>query len=422
MVDNIQKKNEENGIKSNASIKKSSLASRLRTAAIVLPILFALLTYPFLYFILTILVIYVSYKEYCNISAHIFKNIFSDQFSDSTVSALLSSSLQAYIILLLPILNYGYKDSELFVTFFVLMLLLILRISNFINIYRLYNTKGFDNQNNFQIGKEFKEPIIENENKNGIKKIKNPNPLTLNMLEKMNKNLNLKKTNLENAKSISEQLFQKDNISKETSANREENYSKSTKKRTITSFKNSQTKQYITEKMFNACLITIELDFIFVFIYAVPICYGISLHHKGVGLEYITLTVMIAYTCDAGALFSGMKFGKTNFGAPITPTKTIEGIYGGITFALFSCIVYRFVLVSLLHRKFFDIKIYILFIILQLFTSIFGDLFESFLKRCGNIKDSGAIFPGHGGLLDRIDSITLGLPVCYFFVKKYLYC
>ena len=171
--------------------------------------------------------------------------------------------------------------------------------------------------------------------------------------------------------------------------------------------------------MFNACLIIIELDFIFIFIYAIPLCYGISLHHLGVGFEYVSLTVMIAYTCDAGALFSGMKFGKKNFGAPITPTKTIEGLYGGIAFALFSSVIFRLVMMSLLHKKFFDVKTYIFYLCIQLFTSVFGDLFESFLKRCGNIKDSGIIFPGHGGLLDRIDSITLGLPVSYFFVKKY---
>lgn len=172
--------------------------------------------------------------------------------------------------------------------------------------------------------------------------------------------------------------------------------------------------------MFNACLIIIELDFIFIFIYAIPLCYGISLHHLNLGFEYISLTVIIAYTCDAGALFSGMKFGKNNFGAPITPTKTFEGLYGGIFFSLFASFIFRFVMVSVLHKKFFNVKNYIFFIFTEIFTSVFGDLFESFLKRCANIKDSGVIFPGHGGLLDRIDSITVGMPVTYFFVKKYL--
>jgi CDP-diglyceride synthetase len=416
------KKNGENEIKNNSTTKKSSLGSRLKTAIIVLPILFTMFLYPFFYLILMILVIYFSHKEFYIISTHIVKNLFSDQFSDSTASTLLSSTLQTYIILLLPILNYKYKDSELFVTFFVLILLLLHRITSFINIYMLNNTKDFESQDNFQVEKEFKEAI----NENGIKKLKNPMPVQPNIYEKMNKYTNIMKTNLENNKNLSLQMNQKEtNFKIQSNALNENNQieenSKFTRKSTITSFKNSHTKQYITEKMFNACLIIIELDFIFIFIYAIPLCYGISLHHLGVGFEYVSLTVMIAYTCDAGALFSGMKFGKKNFGAPITPTKTIEGLYGGIVFALFSSIIFRFVMMSLLHKKFFDVKTYIIYLFLELFTSVFGDMFESFLKRCGNIKDSGIIFPGHGGLLDRIDSITLGLPISYFFVKKYLY-
>ena len=115
------KKNGENEIKNNSTTKKSSLGSRLKTAIIVLPILFTMFLYPFFYLILMILVIYFSHKEFYIISTHIVKNLFSDQFSDSTASTLLSSTLQTYIILLLPILNYKYKDSELFVTFFVLI-------------------------------------------------------------------------------------------------------------------------------------------------------------------------------------------------------------------------------------------------------------------------------------------------------------
>ena len=416
---NPEKKTESTKEPSN---KKSSLPNRLKTAIIVLPILFTMFLYPFFYLILMLIVIYISHKEYYIISTHIIKNLFNDQFSDSTASTLLSSPLQTYIILLIPLLNYSYKDCEIFITFFVLLLLLCHRLSSFINIYMLNNTKDFESQDNFQIEKEFKEAINE---KNIIKY---QNPLQpQNSFEKTVKYLNVIKKNIENDKSLINQnsstennnLFFQMKQNNNNNTNNEDN-NKFTRKSTITSFKNSHTKQYITEKMFNACLIIIELDFIFIFIYAIPLCYGISLHHLNVGFEYVSLTVIISYSCDAGALFSGMKFGKNNFGAPITPTKTFEGLYGGIFFSVFCSIIFRFVMISVLHKKFFNVKTYIFFIFTEIVTSVFGDLFESFLKRCANIKDSGVIFPGHGGLLDRIDSISVGMPVTYFFVKKYL--
>ena len=123
---NPEKKTESTKEPSN---KKSSLPNRLKTAIIVLPILFTMFLYPFFYLILMLIVIYISHKEYYIISTHIIKNLFNDQFSDSTASTLLSSPLQTYIILLIPLLNYSYKDCEIFITFFVLLLLLCHRLS-----------------------------------------------------------------------------------------------------------------------------------------------------------------------------------------------------------------------------------------------------------------------------------------------------
>ena len=101
----------------------------------------------------------------------------------------------------------------------------------------------------------------------------------------------------------------------------------------------------------------------------------------------------------------------------VISTKTREGIYGGVVFAIFTSLIFRFVVVNMTKVSFFNDSVFILFVAFEIITAIFGDFFESFLKRCANVKDSGTIFPGHGGLLDRIDSITIGLPVCYYFVK-----
>ena len=331
---------------SNQAKQKKSILSRVKTALVVLPILFSMFYYPFLYLILMFIVIFISHKEYYNIELNITKKIFKDQFSDSTSSILIGSPLQTYIILLLPLLIYSFQNSEPFSIALVTFLLVVYRLSSFIYLY------------NSNKPKETNTPEEEKE-----------------------------------------------------SLNKTENGSK------LSSIKNNFNQQYITTKMMNACLVVISLDFIFLFTYAMPLCYGISLHHLEVGFTYVSLVVVIAYSCDVGALFGGLKFGKTQFGAPITPTKTKEGVYCGIILAIFNSLLFRFIVLYLTNVAFFSDSIFMLFTIIVIVTSIFGDFFESFLKRCGDIKDSGTIFPGHGGLLDRIDSITLGLPVCYYFIK-----
>jgi hypothetical protein len=100
------------------------------------------------------------------------------------------------------------------------------------------------------------------------------------------------------------------------------NMSKSVNKNNIT--------QNISVKMFNSCLVIIMLDLLYFFIYVLPLCFGISLHTYKEGFTYLFLLVLIAYQCDNGALFVGTKFGRTPFGSPVTPSKTIEGVYGGI--------------------------------------------------------------------------------------------
>ena len=131
----------DNSTPSNTPKKKSSLISRIKTAIVVLPILFSMFYYSFLYLILMLIVIYISHKEFYVIETHILKQLFTDQFSDSTSSTLISSPLQTYIILLLPLLIYTFPNSEPFSCAIVLFLLTLYRLSSFINIYMLNNTK-----------------------------------------------------------------------------------------------------------------------------------------------------------------------------------------------------------------------------------------------------------------------------------------
>jgi len=116
--------------------------------------------------------------------------------------------------------------------------------------------------------------------------------------------------------------------------------------------------------------------------------------YKGFGMEaLIWLTLVVALT-DTGAYFVGRSFGKRKFN-PISPKKTWEGVIGGVAIATLFGAWYGVSFVSL--------WLAVLISFLVSIASIYGDLYESYLKRRAGVKDSGAILPGHGGILDRMD-------------------
>jgi len=115
---------------------------------------------------------------------------------------------------------------------------------------------------------------------------------------------------------------------------------------------------------------------------------------------------------DSGAYFIGKLFGKNKLAPNISPNKTIEGLIGGIvTSIIFSIFLYYYL---------FNINIsivnWILIILTLMIFANLGDLVESKLKRVANIKDSGNILPGHGGMLDRLDSHLVVIPTFWFFM------
>ena len=118
---------------------------------------------------------------------------------------------------------------------------------------------------------------------------------------------------------------------------------------------------------------------------------------------------------DIGAYFVGKKFGRNKLAKNISPGKTIEGAFGG-----FICnIIFAFVLVYFYEL---DLLIMLLFAIFISGLSIFGDIYQSLLKRQAKVKDSGSIIPGHGGLFDRLDSFCPTLPISYLlYISMYGY-
>lgn len=127
--------------------------------------------------------------------------------------------------------------------------------------------------------------------------------------------------------------------------------------------------------------------------------------------KYIWIVFIIAFATDTFAYFTGKLLGKRKLCPNLSPNKTIEGSIGGIIGSLISV---------LLFISFFNINHYIEFIIITFVCSVlsqFGDLFASKIKRIAGIKDYGTIMPGHGGILDRFDSIIVITPVVFYYIS-----
>lgn len=117
---------------------------------------------------------------------------------------------------------------------------------------------------------------------------------------------------------------------------------------------------------------------------------------------------LLVWGADSGAYFVGRKLGKKKLAPDVSPNKSVEGLYGGIFTAMIIVVVVEVVYLDLTLAQ------HILFLILSVvtvFSSVLGDLFESMIKRRAGIKDSGRILPGHGGVLDRIDSLLAAAPI-----------
>ncbi len=129
--------------------------------------------------------------------------------------------------------------------------------------------------------------------------------------------------------------------------------------------------------------------------------------------QYLYLLVFLgAWMTDTGAYFIGVFFGKHKLIPEVSPKKTVEGAFGGIL----GCVI-GYVVFALVIDHFFDVTVnYLILVLLAVFISVVsqcGDLIASYVKRERGIKDYGFIFPGHGGIMDRFDSILAVAPVIY---------
>jgi len=146
--------------------------------------------------------------------------------------------------------------------------------------------------------------------------------------------------------------------------------------------------------------------------------YAITLRYtpNGVlGLWYLTLPMLAVIASDVGGYVIGSLFGKRKLAPSISPSKTVEGSLGGLALAISIVMTTAFFLEARtgLHVDLYD---GLLFSILVASAAQLGDLFESLMKRWVGVKDTGVFLPGHGGVLDRLDSALFAVPVTYYFV------
>ncbi|MBP0962748.1 MAG: phosphatidate cytidylyltransferase [Oscillospiraceae bacterium] len=149
--------------------------------------------------------------------------------------------------------------------------------------------------------------------------------------------------------------------------------------------------------------------------------------HKAVGIYYVAIIMASAWMCDTGAYFVGCKFGKRRLAPVVSPKKSVEGLYGGLVTAVVGNVLLSVLFVQLQHRGMIGGSLSILWNINYFYVAlatpvlsllgVLGDLSASVVKRHYGIKDFGTLFPGHGGVLDRFDSLLFIAPLVYLMMR-----
>lgn len=128
------------------------------------------------------------------------------------------------------------------------------------------------------------------------------------------------------------------------------------------------------------------------------------------GSKLVFFLLLVVWLGDSGAYYVGKKFGKHKLSPRISPKKTVEGLAGGMATSIITAVVIHFT-----FFQNFPLHHAIIAGVLLSFAGVVGDLAESMWKRSADVKDSGTLLPGHGGFLDRFDSILFTAPILYCY-------
>ena len=145
--------------------------------------------------------------------------------------------------------------------------------------------------------------------------------------------------------------------------------------------------------------------------FAMQSIHAINVNVNGVmvwqGPAWLFYAISLIWVADIGAYFSGKKFGKNKLAPHISPGKTKEGLIGAVIITSIYTLLVSYYFALTTEKA----ALLVLLSIILTFISVSGDLYISFLKREAGLKDSGTILPGHGGMLDRVDSVLAAMPV-----------
>lgn len=161
--------------------------------------------------------------------------------------------------------------------------------------------------------------------------------------------------------------------------------------------------------------IAIEIlkDHVFATLYiSLPLALGISVISEPNGIAWLFFLFLAVFASDIGAFYVGSFLGKHKLCPKISPNKSVEGAIGGFVVSMVCTLIYQEIWMPEVSLT----QTFPLAFLCAIAAQI-GDLFESVIKRSKGVKDSGSILPGHGGVLDRIDSLLLAIPV--FYVMKF---
>lgn len=129
------------------------------------------------------------------------------------------------------------------------------------------------------------------------------------------------------------------------------------------------------------------------------------------GVELVFFVIIVTWLSDTGGFFVGKPLGKHPLAPTLSPKKSIEGLLGGVAFSVIGAIISQFTYVP-----FFSLGQCVMLGVGLALLGALGDLAESAIKRSVHVKDSGTIIPGHGGVLDRVDSLLFTGPAMYYYV------
>jgi hypothetical protein len=140
-------------------------------------------------------------------------------------------------------------------------------------------------------------------------------------------------------------------------------------------------------------------------------------YRSGMCFNFLLAALAVVWAADTGAYFTGRRFGKRKLSPRISPNKTVEGMVGGLTCGVLAGLLFAWFAGMTLAQ----VPAVAAVALAAALFSVIGDLFESLLKRHVGAKDSGNLIPGHGGMLDRVDSFLFAAPVAYFYVVSLLH-